>query len=536
MTTGTRDQLSDNIYSGAGPSSSAGRPPDRSRYLWLGAGTVLSLFAVNGRWDIPVAAWLFSILLLRFSRSSRAVTGIGLVWLAGVVASMFFLWHVAVPLTGMTALGGVAFGTVLTLPYLVDRLLAPRLGRVAGLLLFPMALAACEFLLGVFGPFGTAYGLLADTQYTNPGLLQALSVFGPYSVGFLIGGLATVVNDLWERPLSWRAARVLGVYVGVLGIVIAGGSARLAFFPVPTAQTVRIAGINPSMAAMDAQMKALGQPGLDPMAIPRFDPDTVARESKAVIDGLFDDTRRAAEAGAKIVLWSENAARISVPGEPAFLTAAQNLARQEQIYLNVAVHVYLPTAPYGRDETHFLAPDGAILWTYQKTHPIPGLETYTPGDGKVPVADTPYGRIANVICYDADFPAMMDADADIMLVPGGDWPEIGRLHTQMSSLRAIENGYSLVRQDFNGWSAAFDYHGRPIAIQDTTVDHDPWIVDVPIHGTTTLYRLTGDLFAWLCLAGTFVLIATGIGLRPKRLRPKSDSRAPSGDQGVQASA
>ncbi|KAA8883109.1 nitrilase [Nocardia colli] len=506
------------------------------RYLWLGAGTILSLFAVNGRWDIPVAAWLFSILLLRFSRSGRAVTGIGLVWLAGVVASMFFLWHVAVPLTGMTALGGMAFGTVLTLPYLVDRLLAPRLGRIAGLLLFPMALAACEFLLGVFGPFGTAYGLLADTQYTNPGLLQVISIFGPYSVGFLIGGLATVVNDLWERPPSWRAARALGVYVGVLGIVIVGGSARLAFFPVSTAQTVRIAGINPSMAAMDAQMKALGQPGLDPMAIPRFDPDTVARESKAVIDGLFDDTRRAAEAGAKIVLWSENAARISVPGEPAFRTAAQNLARQEQIYLNVAVHVYLPTAPYGRDETHFLAPDGTLLWTYQKAHPIPGLETYTPGDGKAPVADTPYGRIANVICYDADFPAMMDADADIMLVPGGDWPEIGRLHTQMSSLRAIENGYSLVRQDFNGWSAAFDYHGRPIATQDTTVDHDPWIVDVPIHGTTTLYRLTGDLFAWLCLAGTFVLIAAGIGLRPKRLRPKSDSRAPSGDQGVQASA
>ncbi|MEV6560614.1 nitrilase-related carbon-nitrogen hydrolase [Nocardia sp. NPDC051756] len=527
MTTGTSKQLSDSVDSGADPSSNTGRPPDRLRYLWLGGGAVLSLFAVNGRWDIPLAAWLFSILLLRFSRTSRVVTGVGAVWLAGVVAAMFFLWHVAVPLTGMTVLGGVAFGTVLTLPYLVDRLLAPRSGTAASLLLFPMALAACEFLLGVFGPFGTAYGLLADTQYTNPALLQVLSLFGPYSVGFLIGGLATVVNHLWERPLSWRSARVLGVYAAVLGVVIVGGSARLAFFPVATAQTVRIAGINPSMAAMDAQMRALGQPGLDMMAIPRFDPATVPQESKAVIDGLFDDTRRAARAGAKIVLWSENAAMISVPQEPAFLAAAQTLARQEQIYLNVAVHVYLPTAPYGRDETHFLAPDGAILWTYQKAHPIPGLETYTPGDGKVPVVDTPYGRIANVICYDADFPDMMDIDADIVLVPGGDWPQFGRLHTQMSSLRAIENGYALVRQDFNGWSAAFDYHGQPIATQDTTVDRDPWIVDVPIHGTTTLYRLVGDIFAWLCLAGTFVVAAIGVRTR-RRQHPPSD-------QGVQGS-
>ncbi|MFC9435239.1 hypothetical protein [Nocardia sp. NPDC057030] len=151
-------------------------------------------------------------------------------------------------------------------------------------------------------------------------------------------------------------------------------------------------------------------------------------------------------------------------GRAGFLAAAQTLARQEQIYLNVAVHVYLPTAPYGRDETHFLAPDGAILWTYQKSHPIPGLETYTPGDGKVPVADTPY------------------------------------------------------------------------ATKDTTVDHDPWIVDVPIHGTTTLYRLTGDLFAWLCLGGTIALIAAGIGLRPKAFRTaRADGRVPSRDHGVHGS-
>ncbi|MFI5784035.1 nitrilase-related carbon-nitrogen hydrolase [Nocardia sp. NPDC051570] len=518
MTTGTSKLRSDTLDVDTNAPSSisprVGQPPDRWRYLWLGAGAVLSLFAVNGRWDIPLAAWAFSILLLRFSRTSRPAVGIGLVWLVSVGAAMFFLWHVAVPLTGMTALGGLSFGTVLTLPYLMDRLLAPRLGTVASLLLFPMALAACEFLLGVFGPFGTAYGLLADTQYTNPALLQVISLTGPYSIGFLIGALATVVNYGWERSLSWRTARVLAVYAAVLGVVIVGGSARLAFFPVSTAQTVRIAGINPSTAALNAEMKALGQLGFDPMAIPRFDPATVPLESNAVIDGLFDDTRKAARAGAKIVLWSENAARISVPQEPALLAAAQAVARDEQVYLDVAVNVYLPTTPYGRDETHFIGPDGALLWTYEKAHPIPGLETYTPGDGKVPEVDTPYGRIASVICYDADFPAMMHADADIMLVPGGDWPQFGRLHTQMSSLRAIENGYSLVRQDFNGWSAAYNHHGQPISTQDTTVDHDPWIVDVPTHGTTTLYRLTGDIFAWLCLAGTLVL--TGIAVIPRR--------------------
>ncbi|GAA1964785.1 nitrilase-related carbon-nitrogen hydrolase [Amycolatopsis minnesotensis] len=489
------------------------RAADRRRYLWLVLGAALSLFAVNGPWGIPLAAWLFSIFLLRFSRTSRPVAGIGLVWLVSVGTVLFWMWQVAVPLTGLVALGGLAFGTVLAVPYLVDRLLAPRLGVAAGLLLFPMALTACEFLLGRFGPFGTAYGLLADTQQSNPALLQMISLTGPYAIGFFIGALATAVNHAWQRPRSRRTARVLAVYAAVLAVVIGGGSARLAFFPAPTTQTVRIAGLNPSMVTLGAEMRALGLPGFDPTAVPRFDPDTVRVESTAVIDGLFDNTRRAARAGAKIVVWSENAARVSAAGKPAFLSTAQTVARQERVYLLVADNVHLPDPGYGLDETHLITPDGTIAWTYEKAHPIPGLESYPPGDGVVPVVSTPYGRIANVICYDADFPGMMHVNADIVLVPGGDWPRFGRVHTEMSSLRAIENGYSLVRQDFSGWSAGFDYQGRTLGTQDSTVDHDLWILDVPTRGTATTYRLVGDVFAWLCLAGTLALIGFGAIVR-----------------------
>ncbi|KDN16430.1 hypothetical protein DV20_41205 [Amycolatopsis rifamycinica] len=121
-----------------------------------------------------------------------------------------------------------------------------------------------------------------------------------------------------------------------------------------------------------------------------------------------------------------------------------------------------------------------------------------------------------MICYDADFPAMMHADADIMLVPGGDWPEIGRVHSEMAGLRAVENGYSLVRQDYVGWSVAFDSHGHTLSTQDTLVDRDLWLVDVPVHGVTTPYRVIGDAVAWLCLAGTVVLIGLRVFRRPAR--------------------
>ncbi|BCW91046.1 Apolipoprotein N-acyltransferase [Alphaproteobacteria bacterium SO-S41] len=488
----------------------------QQRFLWLGAGALLSLFAVGGRWDIPLAAWLFSIFLLRFVRTSRVLPGVGLVWLVSIASALFWVWQVAVPVVPATYVACLAFGTVFTLPYLLDRLLTPRLSGTARLLLFPAALAACEFFMGTFSPLGAAYGLLAATQRANLPLLQVISVLGPYAIGFLIGALATVANHAWEQDWSWqRSRRIATIYAAVLGVVLMGGEARIAFFPVSHATTVRIAGISPSRGAAAPLFQLIGGQASRDEDAARTDPAAFRAASGIAIAELLASTRRAAQAGAKIVLWSENAATVLAADEPALLAAAAALAKEEQIYLSVADKVYLPEAPYGRDETHLIGPDGAVLWTYRKARPIPGLETYIPGGAPATVVDTPYGRLANVICYDADFPAVARIDADILLVPGGDWPEIGRVHTGMASLRAIENGYALVRQDFIGLSAAFDHQGHVLAAQDTTgPDAYVMLADVPTKGVATLYRTTGDLFAWACLAAVLALAGLAI-VRPR---------------------
>lgn len=490
----------------------------RLPYLWLGIGAASSLFAVGGRWDLPLAAWLSVLFLLRFSRSSGSVSGIGLVWLVSVVAALFWALELAVPLQVSTVAGCAAYGTVFTLPYLLDRLFVRRLGTAAGLLLFPAALAACEFSMGVFSPLGTAYGLRAVTQSADLPLLQVISVTGPYGIGFLIGWFATVANWVWENPPAWHKARVVRVYAAVFLAVLVGGGARLAFFS-PPVETVSVAGVSPSMTVLaEAQRKIGGDLPQYMQLVPKGDPARTRAAFKLVNDELLANTRRAAQAGAKIVFWSENAAVLLSGDEAAFLAEASAVARQERIYLGLGEHIYLPEAPFGRDQTRMIGPDGKLLWTYQKAHPIPGLEAYIPGDGKVPVVETPYGRLASVICYDADFPDMMRVDADIMLVPGGDWPEMGRVHTlKMASLRSIEDGYALVRQDFNGLSAAFDRQGHVLAAQDTTgpASH-VLIVDVPTRGSATVYRTIGDIFAWICVAA--VLLLSGIAMFSRAAR------------------
>lgn len=475
---------------------------DRWRWAWLGIGALLSLFAVHGRYDIAAAAWLFPVFLLRFTRTGPAVTGLLAVWAVTALGGVFWMAETAVPMTPVVVAGITGLTTLTFVPFVVDRLLAARAGTAGALLLFPAAVAACEFLMTLLSPFGTAFGVLAPTQHDHLALLQVGAVTGPYGVAFLIGWFATVINHLWANPR--RAGTASAVYAAVLALVLLGGGARLAFAP-PSGDTVRVAGISPDTSVAADLSRDLG--GLDGSTPERVAGQDLSAAFEQVNAHLLERTREAAQAGAKIVFWSEQAANVLARDEPALLERAAAVAREHRIYLQAAVSRYLPEAPYSANRVYLFGPGGERIWEYDKTHPIPGLEHYPPGDGVVPVAPTPYGRLASVICFDADFPELLRVDADIMLVPARDWAEIGPVHSQKANLRAVENGYAMVRQAEFGVSGAFDPQGRVLAAHDHSASERHVVYsDVPTRGTATLYRPLGDVFAWLCLAGV-VLVA-----------------------------
>ncbi|WP_018537644.1 nitrilase-related carbon-nitrogen hydrolase [Streptomyces sp. MspMP-M5] len=509
--------ITTSTLSTAGPTAHAGTrtPAARARWAWLALGTAAHLLAVGGRWDTAAAAWLFPVLLLRFARTSRAWSGALWLWAANTTAAVF--WLVESALFSPVALAGAAaLAALLTLPFLLDRLLTGRLRPWAALLVFPAAVAGAEFLITLLSPFGTAYGSLAVTQDGMLPLLQLVSVTGSYGIGFLIAWCAAVANLAWERA-SWHAARraVLTCAAVLLAVVLAGG-ARLAFLP-PDGPTVRIAGVSADATALRAQKAAYAQADGGRAALATAPPASLRPALRGVLDTLLAATRREAAAGAGIVVWPEQGVRALAADEPAVIAAAREEARRSRIHLEIGIGVHTAQAPsYGRNETLLIDPRGTVRWTYQKAHPIPGSETFTPGDGRVPVVATPYGRLANVICYDADFPDMMRVPADIMLVPSHDWREYGSAHTRKAALRAVEAGYALFRQDAEGVTTAFDNQGHVLATTDYFgTDRQATVAYVPVHGTTTVYDRIGDTFAWLCLAavGTLVVAGTVSGRR-----------------------
>ncbi|GHO58742.1 apolipoprotein N-acyltransferase [Ktedonobacter robiniae] len=387
-------------------------------------------------------------------------------------------------------------------------------------LLLPLGFTAVAYLRGLVDPFGDV-GSLAYTQYGNLPLLQVLSITGTSGIVFVMAWFASICNWMWEQHFSWKRIRAGALlYSGILALIFIGGSIRL-LLP-SQAPTVRVASLGVPQSLISQVLPTLSAFNLGKTT--QVNLNAMHTGSFTLTNDLLSRTRREASAGAKIVAWPECGTFVLQMDESELLTRASAVARQSGIYLNMGVCVFdKQILPKVRDEAILIDPHGNMVWRYEKAHPVEGMEDVIQGDGKVPVVSTQYGRLANVICFDEDFPALLQqtgqARTDILLAPSNDWKEIDPWHTHAATYRAIENGFSLVRQTNNGLSLAVDDKGRTLASVDYfSTDDQTMVAFVPVRGEQTIYAHIGDTFAWLCIAG---LLALSLAMLIRRQKASS---------------
>jgi apolipoprotein N-acyltransferase len=498
------------------------RPPDRLTWLWLVIGAALLPFTALVP-SFALAAWVAPIFLLRFARTQRVRVGIPLIALAQAIA-LGINWYVGTTPNVLLVPSGVGVGLLVTLAYLADRLLAPRLSGLARTLVFPLALTTIDWLGSALAGLLTSLplpsllavsGAWASPGYTQAGLLplvQIVAVTGLWGLTFLMAWFAAVANAVWEQWGSWRAARapVLGFAVALLA-VLGFGVVRLAS-PLPLAPPVPVAAIAPreDLFATISDMN----PGT-------LMPGTAAQRAEAgarfapIADDLFSRSARAARDGARIIAWGETALPVVEEDVPALVARAATFAREHGSYMQVGVIVFrkADSYPFMENRAILLDPTGATAWDYHKAHPTPGENMMVvAGPLVVPAITTPYGRLATVICYDADFPNLVrqagQAGVDMLLVPSKDWQSVGAQHARMATFRAIEAGLWVVRPVGSGVSAVVDPYGQVLAQTDAFSGVEPTVTAVIVsHSTPTLYTRFGDWFAYLCVAGLVALIA-----------------------------
>ncbi|MBT8220443.1 MAG: hypothetical protein KJP00_11485 [Bacteroidia bacterium] len=398
-------------------------------------------------------------------------------------------------------------------PYLMDRWIAPKLNGFVSTLVFPAAVITVEFLNNLF--FGS-WAATAYTQFDNLALIQISSVFGMWGVSFIVMWFASVANWVIDNDLDWQITKSgAGIYAIVLSLVLLYGGLRLEVWP-PQSETVTIASFTPAneIEAYVEKMQKQGYSSSIEMA-------TTGRATQAILldsihDQIFERSKHNIDPLAKLTLWPEGTIRVLEENETAFINKGKNWALEKNGYLLLGYSMLPIENPerLAENKAVLINPDGEMEWEYLKAHPTPG-STDVAGDGIIPITNTPFGKISTTICYDMDFTALLHkagkADIDIMLVPAWDWKAIDPLHARMATFRAIENGFSMVRQTGEGLSIAVDHQGRTLAAMDhfTTADYT-MKSSVPIKGVKTVYAYIGDTFAWLCLIGLGLSIGWGI--------------------------
>ena len=459
------------------------------------AGAILTLF-IGWEFNSPLAPWLaFPLLIVSFRGTGKWYATLPVVLVLSIVR--FFVIHGG--WDGMAAVLELTFALATIVPLVaalyLDRAFAGRLSPLLGTLLFPSVYIALDWVL-IYTNLGMTFSL-SYTQATFLALSQSAALFGSWFTGFLVAWTAPVLALAYAKRRELAATwKPLVFYASILALVLGYGSFRLSVNR-PASPTVRVASISVAHAEDYWNITDKGTPR----------EEAAARTSSmaAEQDQLFARSKAAVDYGARIIFWSEGNCPLYEDDYPAYLEKAGAFARQHQVWFMPAMVVLHYGQTWNDNLAVLFKPDGTRAWRYEKT-----ISWYpSQSDGKVPLVDTPYGRLASVICFDMDYPNLIRQarNADIMLVPAFDTLKIDDYHTRVAFLRGIENGFSVVRQASKGTSIAADWRGSTIAYQRyATTEERTMISDVPTKGVWTLYGATGEIFLWLVWAGLAALI------------------------------
>lgn len=351
----------------------------------------------------------------------------------------------------------------------------------------------------------------AYTQFQNLYLLQIVTITGIYGITFIMYWTAAMVIWIWNNRSNQKVLRkYVTVFASVIGLIFIYGIVMYHFVGNPK-ESARIAGVTVPVSHLLND---------DEDVYATFYTDTFTDENvtntqdklASVTDELFIKTKQEAEAGAKIVFWSELNGAVLKQDEAALLQRASTTAKEEGIYLIVSLLVKTPYESLKENKTVVFNPQGEQVAEYFKYGRSIG-ELCQKGDGELQSFDTEYGKLATFICSDMAFASKIQqagkSNVDILLVPASDWREMSLLATKTAIVRAVENGSNIIRHTNKGMSIVADNRGNILAQTNYfQSDTKTLAAQVITNGRFTLYSHVGNIFVYLCgiyVLGSFII-------------------------------
>ena len=482
----------------------------RFTWLWL-ALLALSLVFSNGRWQLAIAAVAAPFFARLFLLSLPILRGLFFL-LPLQIGAYWIMWWEVIPAPGaLYYIIAAAYGLCYLLPFVVDRIASTRIAGFGSTLVLPVSWYLVEILTQLFTPYGS-WSSAGYTQMQHGLLTPLAALFGVAGMAFATVWIASVAAWLVTTTATMRRRTLVVAIWSVAMIALVW----LAKTPTPSessnTNTIMVAAITPSNDASIRVSRAVQEA----RQAGKFEGSVLARIESDVAElngGLLTRSRDAARSGARLVAWSETAGLVLGSQEESLIAQGQELAREESVYLFMGIGVLHPDRqPPRENKVIAITPSGDIAWQYSKARPIVGSEApfLPPGHNQIATLDTPFGRIGLVICHDLDFADFVAQagrkDVDLMLVPSADWAVIADLHAKMGIMRAVENGFWLLRPAHDGRTV--------IASPDGHVTHSSYDAELQsrvLTGQVTVTRIN-TMYPHVRMYLPFVALAVLIGL------------------------
>jgi apolipoprotein N-acyltransferase len=464
---------------------------DARKAALLILGTVLSVLS-NLRFAIPELAWVAGAPFLIYGIQYTTRRDYGWLFLAVLVSSSLTVAKIVTPPIGYWMIPLFSFPMAVTAFVLLWLVFAVyrRIGLHAFVFSYAALSASSEWLTYTFSE-QSSWGSLAFTQADRLELVQLGSIAGIAGLSFLIALGSSLAAGIYLNGL--KANRVsLAVFFAFFLAANVYGSYRLNH----DSQGRRV-----SVAAIASPVPVEKISGI--IANPAL--------AETYEDTLFSRSKTAVERGARVIVWTEAGTLTTKEREPALLLRARKFAMEHGIHLVMAHAVLVSSSPVQMENKYlWIEPNGNTADDYWKRHPVPG-EGSIQGKSRAKIIDVEGAAFSGAICYDFDFPHIsrelaLDG-AQIIVVPSSDWKGIDPLHSRMARYMAVSAGTAVVRSVRASESFAADSRGRILASMGANDPDGIMIASVPAETDPTLYRRTGDVFAWIC--AVFSLLCAG---------------------------
>lgn len=349
-----------------------------------------------------------------------------------------------------------------------------------------------EMVRATFIPLVATSAFIGYTQAKQAWLIQPVSVFSVYALDLLIMlvnysvALAAIAwfDKRWKSteiaPVGGRMARQ---WLGIAGVALVAwiGLSVIMFDRAADQPKVRVAALRPNFP------------------LPAFQDEV--NTSQIRFDTFAAQAREAAAQGAKILYTPEM--MFNFDPQQEFTDEFRAVAKRTGAYVFITYTVVQEGVPW-RNEAVLLTPQGEFLEVYGKNHAFG--EPPTAMNGIFPVYDTPFGRVATLICHDANYTDVMRKltanGAQITAAPIHEFGGFGEQYWTNALFRAVENRTAVVVSGVAHVSAIINPDGSIVAL-DTDADGSrvTLIGEVTLGSGPTPYTSLGDILGWFALAG-----------------------------------